>query len=202
MHSGSARVVDNLAVSIFNNRARRQVRDGKRFRLHLDAVGFDNFALEDFFLLNFNRSPILFDHAGRDVLNPGSFGKRDVELAVFLAAAVGKYLHADIMLHRKIIGGAIVDAYLPENCFRVGVGFDLGGFHGQLFRGYGAPLVAGERRGRQEGSSTHDQRNEQQTAGDVSHREDLSNFGTAVIRGETDRVRSSNKTERFRARGF
>ena len=99
MHAGGPGLADDFSISILDDHSRLEARDGKRLGFHFQAIRLDDLALENIFLLYFNRRPIWFNHARRNILDLHSFGKRNIELAVFFTAAIGENLDAHIVLH-------------------------------------------------------------------------------------------------------
>ena len=138
-------VAAHLAPAIFDDRPRLDRRHRKRLGFELRAADFDNGALKDGVFLQLDNRAIRLDRAPGDVCDLRAAEVRDVNLALRLFAALGKYFDANIMVEhgaQVAARGIVGDADFPEEGFGVGVGFDHRGFQRQVCRVNRLPFIA------------------------------------------------------------
>src|SRR4030095_9046655 len=77
-----------------------------------------------------------------DVFDLGPTYERNVDLALILAAAISEDLDPHIVGKDQVVVAAVINLYVPEDCFSIGIRFDHWCFERQVGRIDWQPVIA------------------------------------------------------------
>src|SRR6185312_410185 len=91
-------IVANFTVTIFDDRARFDARQRKRFGFDLQTAGLDDGAVKYIFLLQFDDSAVGFHSARGNVLDAPIIQIGNIDAALRFATTLSKYLYPQVMI--------------------------------------------------------------------------------------------------------